>query len=429
MDWSLKGDAFVKATRDLKRDSDLEARQALDSRARLENTLRFGDSGVMAALHGEARYEAFDMREGGNWDFLLREAYAEFRRETFNIGLGRQIVTWGKLDDMMILDQLSPQDFRWFAFYTKQERKIPVFMLKTGYYGPRYSIEGVLIPVFTPSEIDYFGTDWALFGRMKETVAGGPWPEPVKQMVGSIDIDDRTAANTAEGGVRLRATEGRTDYALYYLSYYNRLPALREYTPAGRLTKQFLFMPGPDTLSALAAANPTARDLTLDAGYERVHAVGVDFETVMGSYGVRGECGFFSDLPFTRASDLAYVRKKTLAAGIGVDYTTFNNLYWNVQVVANKILNTEDLVETESFSQEIVLNVNRDFMMGDLTLDFSGIYQITEGGWMARPEMAYTMRAGLDLICGLLLLGGDETSMFGRYKHKDLIYTQLRYRF
>ncbi len=425
LDWSVKGDLSAKTMVDVKRESDLQARQALDGRARIENVLRFGNSGGRIGLHGEARYEAFDTRESGAWSFLLREAYAEIRRETFTLGIGRQIVTWGKLDDLMILDQLSPQDFRWFALYDKQDRKIPVFMLTAGYFGPRYGLEAVVIPSFEPSEADLFGTDWAVFGRLKEQ----PWPEPMRGMVEAIRVDDRQAKGEAEGGIRLRATEGRTDYALYYMTYFDRFPALREYTPVGRLTKQFLFAPGLETLTALAAARPTPLDLTLDAGRERVHAMGMDFESTAGSYGLRGELGFFDDLPYTRARDLAYVREKTLAAGMGVDYTTIHNLYWNVQFIATRILSNETMAGAESFSQEIVFNMNREFLMGDLRLEFSGLYQIAEGGWMARPEATYKARPGLDLVCGLFLLGGDRDSLFGRYRHKDMLYSQIRYQF
>lgn len=429
IEWKKKVEVSSKGGLDAEKNNDVEARRSLDSRARIENTLQFKTTDTSVILNGEARYELSDMEKSGDPDFLLREAFVEFRKKVFNVRLGRQIVTWGKLDDIVVLDCLSPQDYRWFAFYDKQERKNPVLMLKCDYYGDEYHLEGVFLPLFEPSEIDFFGTDWAMFDHLKEAVEENEYPAELKQLVQQIDIEDNESSNHVEGGARLRGAVNDVDYALYYMTFYNRLPAIGEHTSKGLLTKRFLFEPTQDHLSALAAANPIIEDLMLGATYDRVHAVGIDFETVMGAYGVRGECGYFSELPYVRESDFSSVLKKSVSAGIGIDHMMDNNLYWNLQWVGDLVLDYEDLFGVDDFSQQLALNLSKDFLLGDLLLDVTSAYRLTYGDWMIRPQVTYKVGHGVELTCGGFVLEGDSTSLFGRYDDNDLIYAEVKYQY
>ena len=112
-----------------------------------------------------------------------------------------------------------------------------------------------------------------------------------------------------------------------------------------------------------------------------------------------------------------------------MDHTTDNNLYWNVQLVGDLVLDYEDLVGIDEFSQQVAVNFSKDFLLGDLLLDFTSAWRPTYGDWMVRPQATYKAGGGLELTVGAFVLGGDEDSLFGHYDDKDLVYAETRWRF
>lgn len=432
---SLKARVFTRLCEDLARADDFEARDTLDVRALAETRLTYKPIQTSLKVEVEARHESFDARRDGEWDLLLRDAYVEVRHPAYTVRFGNQTVTWGKLDDVLILDQISPQDYRWFVLDDKQARKDSAVMLDYRYdHGEGLQTEFVYLPVFQPSRVEFFGTDWSLFGHLKAIVASGSAPAPAKAMVNAIAIEDDPAFEDAaldrgEVGLRVRRSMGAVDYALYYMSIHNRVPTLRERTPKGLLVKQFLLEPTAEHLAVLAAASPTTADLTLEKGYERGNVAGLDFETTLGPYGVRGEWGFFTDQPFLRASDFSCVEKNTTSLGLGIDQTTENDWYWNVQLVMDVVLDYEELFGTDRFAQQVVFNTHKDFLAGDLRLDLGTAYRLTYKDWMVNPEVRYTHKQDWELAAGSRLFGGAYWTLFGRYDDKDLIYLEATYRF
>lgn len=427
--WKLKGQALFRSCRDLEKDNAYETVDDWDGRLKIENHFDLKKWGIVGALGGEVRYGSYVSNKEADAEFLLREAYVELRREQYVWSLGRQTVTWGKLDDIVILDCLNPQDYRWFVLYDKQERKEPQYMLKANYFLDGLQVELVCMPTFEPSKIEFFDTDWSMFGHLKDMINDGPYPPAVKALVNNIRIEDNESSNHAQVGVRLRGTVSDVDYAIYYMSIHNRIPAIKERTAKGNLVKRFLFEPEAQNLLPLSVAGLTPEDLTLEAGYERVNVFGVDFEAVAGEYGLRGECGYFTGSPYVREPDFSYVKKDNFSAGFGIDHTTEDNFYWNVQMEFDVVSDYEDLFGVERFSQQVVLNLHKDFFMGDLLFNWSSAYRLTYKDWILNPELRYKVTGELQLACGALLMGGDPQTLFGRYDDKDLAYMEARYRF
>ena len=219
------------------------------------------------------------------------------------------------------------------------------------------------------------------------------------------------------------------DYAFYYMSFFNRVPVVQEQTPKGLFMKRFLLVPTEENLAIMAAAGPTQEDLTLKAGHNRVNAFGVDFEIVAGLFGLRGEVGYLTDMPYTRESDFAYINKDIVSGGLGIDYTTENNLYWNLQVSADLIMDYEKLYGADELTPQAALNLSRDFLLGDLLFDLAGVVRLNDGDWMIRPEFRYKFGGGFEMACGGFWIGGDPDTLFGRYDTKDLIYAEAKYWF
>ncbi len=426
----VEGIIETRFYRDITRD-DGEASKSLDARLLFEDTIRFPEHNAIARVGVEMRHENFDLDSDENIDsaIYLEEAYLEKRWRAWTLSAGQQTITWGKLDDIVILDRISPQDLSWFVLYDKQERKNPLPILSATWFGSPYQIEAVVIPSFQPSEMDYFGADWALFGRLKQTVLSGNFPQPAKAVVNGVQIDESSVSDEPELALRLRGRVGEIDHTFNYMTIHNRVPTLKEKTRKGNITKQFLFEPNEATLSRLVASNPGPEDLTLEAGHDRMHIVGADFETVAGNYGLRGEIAHLHDFPFMKEEDLSYTKESMTSAGIGIDHTTDWDLYANLQFVVDYVSGADELWETEDLAFQLGFNASKDWMYGDFAIDLQAFARVPYNDWMLSPEATYKFRNGIETTLQILLLEGEQNTLFGRFDDKDLVMLKMRYPF
>lgn len=435
-DWQRKGYFFTRIYQDAKEDTPEETQQDIETRLRLENKIELKDWDTLIQLNTEARFEAL-IHKGQHFendaDFLLREAYLQVRKPKYSFSLGRQTVTWGKLDNLIVLDRFSPQDYKWFILYDKQERKLPVPMAKFDYFGEQFDIEAVLAPFFQPSAVPFFDSDWAVYDQLKRTIQEGPYPAAVKDMVRRIntvekdELVDQTLDNL-QCALRWRQRMEGADVSFYYLYVNNSLPGLREETANGNVLKRFLSFPNDTNLAQLLALAPTDADLTLIEEHPRTQVFGIDAESTLGAFGLRGEFAFASGQPYLR-SDFSYVRKDALTLGLGIDHTTANNLYCNLQFIETFILDYEPLFPEEEFGHQITTTLTKEFLRGKFILALKDAYNISYGDWMLNPKLTYKIRDELETTLAGFIFNGKPTTMFGRYSKKDLFYLQLKYNF
>jgi len=416
--WEKKAEFFSRAYQEAEEDNAYEDAQAYDSRLRMENKVGFAEDLVMI-LNADVRYENFQWgRTDDDFDIVLREAFLGVRKENYSFSVGRQIVTWGKLDNVVIVDQVSPQSYRWFVLYDKEERKEPELMVKYNYYADTFELEAIYLPFFEPSQVSYFGPGWSTFGRLQQAVADSTaYTASQKNTVSQIRIEETEDLSNkrikdSEGGIRLRTKMSDVDVSFYYFNFHNRMPTLQEATANGNVVKAFLFVPTDAMLATLDALNPTAEDSTLYKKHDRLNMVGFDFETVVKQCGVRGEVGLFFDMPYLQ-SDFAYTRKNTAMAGIGIDYTASNNAYMNLQFVETIIMDYEPLFSQEQYSHEITLELTKHFFRGKVLCSIEGDYRISYSDWMLNPEIRYIFNNGFE-------------AAFGRFAERDIVYLECK---
>lgn len=432
--WEKRGEVFMRVYQDTIEDSRYETNQEIDSRFKWKNKFKFRSFPIILGINLEARYQALVGEDTEkDLDLLLKEAYLKFTKPSYSLKIGRQTVTWGKLDDIIVLDRVNPQEYKWFILWDKQERKIPVFMAKYDYYGNNYQIETVIVPFFKPSYVRFFGSDWAVFGHLKEVIEDGSYSQSIKNIIKSIKVHEKDrfseqVLENMQGGIRVKGTFKGIDWSIYYMYFYNDTPTLRERTSKGNTVKKFLYIPTNSNLSQLVAQNPSGDDLILDREYSRLHIIGVDFETVAGNYGLRGELGFFYNKPFLR-ENFSYIEKNTLCAGIGIDHTTSGNLYWNLQFIEDIVFSYENLFSQEEYSHQITSTFSKDFLRGKLTFGVDSSYRISYHDWMVNPNFTYNFNGRLSILVGGFIFEGASTTLFGRYAKKDVIYFQTTYKF
>lgn len=434
IDYTFKGEVQTSVYMDSKQDDEFENKSAVDARIRLENTFQLKDinASIRFDLEGRAEYLQRDKSESEQ-DLTLGQAYLKLHPGNSDITIGKQVLTWGKLDDVVILDTINPQDYKQFVLNDKQDRKIPVFMFDYQYNADTFRIEGVYIPSFKPSYVRFFGSDWAVFGHLKQGVEEGGSAALAKSVVRKIrterkeDTEDAEFKN-GEAGLRFSSRYADIDYSLYYMNIFDRVAVLREKDAVGNTLKRFLYLPGDDTLASLVGSDPSAEELVLEEEYQRTHVIGKDFETVVGNFGVRGEAALFVDVPYLR-DDFSYTRKKTFIVGIGIDHTTADNLYYNFQIIETLILNYAPLFAQERSSCLFTSNLSKEFLRGRFIVNLDSSFSPSYYDWMLNPELAYKFNNGMRLSVGGFIFEGSPTTVFGRFSAKDLVYLRMKYSF
>ncbi|OQX87223.1 MAG: hypothetical protein B6D55_04080 [Candidatus Omnitrophica bacterium 4484_70.2] len=434
VNWEREGEFLLRMYQDTVEDNSYESRNAYDTYFRWKNKILLKSWDGLLKFNLEAHSQGFG-GDGSKEDvcFLLKEAFLKLELGNFGFTLGKDVVNWGKLDDVVILDRISPQDYKWFILFDKQERKEPTFMFKINYHPQDYQIEAVYLPLFKPSTVRFFGSNWALFGHIKKVIEEGNYPRSYKEVVRNIRIEDEeevlhNSFENGEVGVRLQARWRDFDYTVCYMYLHNRIPVLRELTLKGNTLKEFLYFPTIENLSELVNLSPTNSDLTLKKGHSRLHIGGLSWETVIGEYGVRGELALFKSMPYL-GKDFSYLRKDTISFGIGVDHMTPNNFYGNLQFIEELILNYEELFSQEEYSHQITLTLKKDFLGGDLVVNLDSSLRLSYGDWMVNPSLAYKFNAGPKITLGGFIFEGGLSTLFGRFSNNDLVYIEINYKF
>ncbi len=427
--WETRGQLLGRVYQDMEEDSSLEESQAMDTRFYLDNTWKWEKQGVEAVMNVEARVEGWWGEEfDSQANLFVRDAYVRIKKQRYTLRLGQQTVTWGKLDDFALLDRVSPQDYQWFALFDLQERKLPALMGRYNYYGDNWQLEAVFLPFFKSSQLHFFGSDWSVFGHLKESVANGSFSAAVKDVVRRVVIEEKDrvmdqALTNAQVGLRAGGRWGEVDYMVYFLSVLHSIPVLREKTSTGNTLKRFLYEPTSANLASLTAANPSDEDLVLQREHPRTQIVGLDWETVWGAYGLRGEAAVTFNAPYLR-EDMAYTQKDTISIGVGVDHTTVDNLYLNFQFVTNYVLDGKALFVQQPWDQQLTGTVRQGFWRDKLRVQMDWAWSPSYLDWMINPEIQYKTRADARLAMGLFAFGGKSTTVFGRYADKGLVYVE-----
>ncbi len=434
VEWEHKNAIRARIYQDIADNNELEDDVATDLLFESDNSLWFMSRNLLFKADIEGRIETFEGYDSATDSmFRIKEGYAQFTKDTHTFTAGEKIVTWGKMDDVVILDRINPQDFTRFILEDKQDRKLSALMFKYDYSPGDWKIESIFKPFFKPSAVNYFGSDWAVFGNLKQGVSDGNMAQAKKDIVSAIAVEEQDYVTdnnlkNSEAGLRLTNKFNALDYSFYYMNIRHALPVLKERTATGNLVKQYLYDPSLANLNALEAANPSGDDYILERAHPRLNVVGADWETVIGGYGARGEIGMFWGQPYLR-EDFSYVEKDVLSFGLGIDHTTANDIYIDFQFIADYVMDYEGLFAQEEIAKQFTGSVSKNFKRGIINLNLDWAYSLSYQDLMLNPVVEYKFINGLSVSFGSFMFMGDSTTTFGAFNSKDLIYAEMKYLF
>ena len=421
---------------DTKDDNHTEHTNLFRNRIRIESDWRHTfdpDNKLKAKFSLDSDY----LRMGGgtktyrDYDFNLHEGYLLYAHKSLSMTIGKQIVRWGKTDQLSPVDNLNPQDLRLFILPELEERKIPIWMFKLQGFGENWSWEAIYIPWFENSDIDYFNSDWAIFRHLREDIKTSNLAPEFKDYANHVLIIDRDkpANNLKNGelGGRISFTASRIDFSLSYLYGWENQPTIKSF-PIKNLKVDGSF--SQDNLEDL----PNQPDLIftderIAITYKRQQVIGLEFETTLGPFGLRGEAAHFDRMSFL-SSDLTSVRKPVFHTVIGLDYTSANDWYFNTQISYLKILSyTKRILYFEDDNLALMGETSKPIFNHNLELRLRYNYTLSDSSYYLEPSITLKYFTNLEIALGANILGGDRDTLFGSFKENDQLFLRAKYYF
>ena len=331
------------------------------SRVRGEVTLEKGNAGAFVSAN--LIHNAILKDRSG---FQLREAYAYYSDDRWDVRAGRQIITWGVADALRLTDIISPMDYTEFLAQDYDDIRIPVGGLRLRYSRDIWSAEAVAIPVSSFFDLP--------------TDAENPWS------VGPVPIGEepkRHLCNMEYGG-RLSFFLSGIDFSFSALHTWNKQPVL---------------------------CNGVGE-------YRRMTMLGGDVSVPVGKCVVRGEVAEYLD-----ELQSGGARAASTNALLGLDWYAGNDWTLSAQYSHKYVALGEHRNTGLS-----TLRIQKDLLHNTLSLQTFAYIDVTNGGVFNRLSADYALNDQLHAILGYDYFHADS-GMFTVYKKNSELFVKLKYSF
>jgi hypothetical protein len=419
------GKLAVKYSRDLRRDDDFE--NLNDLRVLFEGSLKYSFT-PQNFIKAGIRYRYIREWEGTGFDYskvFPGEIYLNLAGGDGYLGIGTQIVRWGRTDEISPIDVINPEDLTELFINRRAERKLAVPMVRLGLLHGPGSLEFIYLPVFRESEIIYFESDWAVFPHVRGRLASVS-PPPVQGYISNLQLEENKPSSrfeNGEWGARLAGSLPNLDVGLSYFYGWEDTPLPAARTERGESIRQIIFH--PERAAGVFSSLPspvTGDDLTFDMEFHRFHLFGLDAATTWRDIGFRAEAAYFKDRHFITSTDGTLVREDNIHLVFGADYTLSDNVYLNALYSFDKVLDSGRFELRPRTQQDIVGNITWDIREEVLTLSMFAFYSLSDGSLYFNPLLLWDALDNFTLETGFNLIWADEGDILSPYRDNDTVY-------
>jgi hypothetical protein len=361
-------------------------------------------------ISGTARYDfVYDLRGRDNYTREVLDSYpAEIElgeawlqgslTRNLDIKTGRQIVVWGRSDNIRITDVLNPLDMREPGLTDIEDLRLPCAMTRLDYYIGDWTLSGLAIHEIRFNKYPEFGSDF--------------YPSPVPLPEERVPSD---SWRNTEFAAALTGVFSGWDLSLYWADLYDD-------TPYASLESIEIIGPPPF---------PPVIVPHLRLKHARVTMLGAAGNVAYGNWLLKAEAAWFDGLRFFNIPDKRYSRTDLL---LGVEYAGFKDTTIAVDI-ANRHLNgfdtplqnSPDLLEDDRY--QWALRVTRTFLNETLEVTLlASLYGLEgEDGAIERLSAEYDLTDSVKLIGGLVLYqDGDNYDYIG---NNDRLFLDVKYSF
>jgi hypothetical protein len=324
----------------------------------------------------------------------LRKAYVQGSlTRSLDIKAGRQIVVWGRSDNIRITDVLNPLDVREPGLTDIEEIRLPVAMTKLDYYYGDWNLSGIAVHEHRYNKTPVYGSDFYPY-----------YPNPLPtEHVPSADIENTELA------VALNGVFSGWDISFYYADFYDDNPYLA--TPP----------PYPELYHA------------------RLSMVGTAFNITSGNWLFKGEGAYFNGIKYSGyVRGFRFVNNPGTYSRLdylgGIEYTGFDDTTIAVEVADRLVTDYDYLAELSGARERLFQSTARilsNFYNDTLHLTLlAAVYgPKAEDGAFYRLTAVYDVTDNLELTGGGVLYQSGDLKEFSDVDDNDRIFCNIRYHF
>jgi hypothetical protein len=351
----------------------------------------------------------------GAYSFLpdIREAWVATSPGPFKFVLGKKILAWGRADGINPTNNLTPMNSLVLSS-EYDDTRLGAMLAQASVRIKNVTIEGVWLPLYS--------TDSLLLDRVE-------LPAQV-----TIEKHEYPGPKLENSGFALRCdlTFPKVDGSLSYFNGYETQPGF-----------DYAFNRDGITLT------PTAY---------RVHVIGMDFSTAIGSFGIRGEGAV--TLPFDEPEKVKFVPNRHAAYILGVD-RDIGDFSFLVQYSGVAVFEFDELPQpvlldptaqmmyaaaqaemqmqqinrlftgtADKASHSVTARIGWRGFQETLAIELAGLYNFTTEEYAVNPNLSYDIADALTVSLGGRLVRGPEETL--NDLASDLLtnaYVELKYSF
>jgi len=467
--FSFSGEALSRSTMDLEADDEWEDFFTNRDLVYGKGLFRFSDR-FSVTLSGIGEYllrlNSKGYENGAEYSVGLEEFYADLHFGKFDLRLGQQIVTWGRMDVFAPTDTINSVDYTKMIDTELGHYKIPNLMAKADYYWTNFNAEAIFIPFFRPARLDFIGGDWTPLGNhvpvdlvtdsLNDSYLGRDflnylnqhypgWDGALEDALSSERLNALGPTTPADDlqhwelAVKGTLNYGPVSSSASYFYAWSDLPILT-FSPAARDLFQALLNEEtpPELIGKVLELDPT--DI-YESAYRRINQFGLDFEANLGPSVLKAE-GTYVPAQATYNDQLEVVERPMLTYTASADYVLpfdINFALFFLQAYTPHW--TKDLLMARSYSF-LGSYMEGKFLEDKLEFYLQMLYDTTywsADGWRQGDifnqdfqfsgKVSYEVLTDFYVGLGTILFGGPEDQLIGILRSRSFGFLDLEYKF
>jgi len=306
--------------------------------------------------------------------------------ESIDIKVGRQIVVWGKSDNLSVTNILNPIDNRSLGMVDVKDLRLPLMMARLDYYfqglGGDWGVSAIAIPQISFNKNPLLGSEYYI-----------PLPS-------ADEVVPEDGLDNMEYALAINGIFSGWDLSLYRAQLFDD----NAYFTTEGGTPQLL--------------------------HSRIQMNGIAANSVKGSWLLKGELAHLRNLRYSNTLS-AYRRVDML---LGVEYAGIKDTSISFEVVQRQILDHDSALQisgVDNSSRQLALSVRNDQMHDRLHL--VGLVLLndlsTDNGGIVRVSGEYELTDSLTVTVGVVDYLATANLPFSEIEDNDRIFTELEYHF
>ncbi len=376
--------------------TDLRGFSKLRTTVDMDTDVKLGGSWV-GRLGGKAFYDAiYSLRDRHEYtpqvldeyedEYEITEAYLQGSlADNLDIKVGRQIVVWGKSDNIRVTDILNPLDNREPGVVDIRDLRLPVAMSKVDYYLGDWNLSALVSHELRFHKMPVYGNDFYQ----------APMAAPHEKEY-SVAWDNQEYALAANG-----------IFQGWDLSFY-----------------------GGYLYEDQAHQEMTNKGPTLT--HSRLGMLGSALNIAAGNWLIKAEAAYLDGLEYS----IDVGKKNRLDALLGAEYQGISETVISVEIADRHIMAFDDRLQQAPVYErqddfQYVLRVSRDFYNDTLQLTaLFTTYGVTgNGGAFQRFTAVYDWTDDIIVTVGLITYQDGDKALFQDISDNDRLFCELRYAF